>query len=67
MIADVSVTYAAQLDPAVAAKEVWAHLVDDHDATASYGASRAYVAKRKAEQAGSPRPEPTPHPGDGQG
>jgi hypothetical protein len=35
--------------PAVSANEAWAHLVDNHDATASYGAIRAYVTKRKAE------------------
>lgn len=33
--------------PAVAVKEVWERLVDDHDATASYGAIRAYVTKRR--------------------
>jgi hypothetical protein len=38
-------------DPAVAANEVWAHLIDNHDTTVSYGAIRAYVTKRKTERA----------------
>jgi hypothetical protein len=37
-------------NPAVRANEVWAHLVDHHDTTVSYGAIRAYVTKRKAER-----------------
>jgi len=43
-------------NPAVAVKDVWAHLVDDHDTTVSYGAIRAYVAERKAERAGETNP-----------
>jgi hypothetical protein len=40
-------------DAAAAANEVWVRLVDDHDATVSYGAIRAYITtKRKAERAG---------------
>jgi hypothetical protein len=37
-----------ETNPAIAATEVWEHLVDDHDTTVSYGAVRAYVTKRKA-------------------
>jgi TniQ len=37
-------------NPAVPASEVWAHLVDHHDTTVSYGAIRAYVTRRKAER-----------------
>jgi hypothetical protein len=36
-------------NPAVAVKEVWEHLVDDYDATVSYGTVRAYVIKRRPE------------------
>jgi hypothetical protein len=36
-----------QKNPLVAVNEVWEHLFDDHDATASYGAVRAYVTKRR--------------------
>lgn len=36
-------------NPTVPANEIWAHLVDDHDTTVSYGAVRAYVTKRKAQ------------------
>jgi hypothetical protein len=32
-------------NPAIPVSEVWARLVDDHGATASYGAIRAYVAR----------------------
>jgi len=39
-------------NPTIAVKDVWEHLVDDHDATVSYGATRAYVTRYKAEQAG---------------
>jgi hypothetical protein len=38
-----------QKNPTVAVNEVWEHLVDDHDATVSYGAVRAYVAKQRPE------------------
>jgi hypothetical protein len=38
-----------QKNLAVAVKEIWEHLVDDHDATPSYGAVRAYVTKRRPE------------------
>lgn len=38
-------------NPRIAVKDVWAHLVDDHDATASYGAVRAFVTKRRHELA----------------
>ena len=43
-------------NPAIAVKDVWEHLVDAHDATVSYGATRAYVTKRKAEQLGHSNP-----------
>jgi hypothetical protein len=36
-------------NPAVAVKDVWTHLADDHDTTVSYGAVRAYVTRHKAE------------------
>jgi hypothetical protein len=39
-----------QKNPAVAGNEVWEHLLDDHDATVSYGAVRAYLAKRRPER-----------------
>jgi hypothetical protein len=41
-----------EANPTIPVKEVWEHLVDDHDATVSYGATRAYVTKRKTEQTG---------------
>lgn len=44
-----------QTNPTIAVKDVWIHLVDDHDTTVSYGAVRTYVTKRKAERAGNPR------------
>jgi hypothetical protein len=38
-----------QKNPTITVTEVWEHLVDDHDATVSYGTVRAYVTKRKAQ------------------
>jgi hypothetical protein len=34
-------------NPTATVTAVWEHLVDDHDATVSYGAVRAYVTKRR--------------------
>jgi hypothetical protein len=35
-----------QNNPTVTVTEVWERLVDDHDATVSYGAVRGFIAKR---------------------
>lgn len=48
-----------QKNPAVAVNEVWEHLVDDHDATASYGAVRAYVTKRRPDSLAQARNAPS--------
>lgn len=36
-------------NPTIAVKDIRVRLVDDHDATASYGAVRSYVSKRRPE------------------
>lgn len=39
-----------EADPAITAAKVWTHLVDEHDATISYGATRHYVTRRKSDR-----------------
>lgn len=47
-----------EANPTIPATSVWAQLLDEHDTTASYGAIRAYITRRKLDRA---RPQTAAH------